>query len=238
MKKTKLIDIHTHIIPNVDDGAESFDESILMLEDMIDNGIEDVILTPHYQSVAQTHSLERQKSNFNKLKKMVNKRNLNINLYLGHEIRYQSHLNPNYNKLTLANSNYVLIEFSTRTKTDCLKVVKEIKSLNLIPIIAHVERYYYVKYNDLIKLKEAGALLQVNSSSITEKDGWFSSKELIEQMIEEELIDIIASDIHGINYRYHSVKIAYDYLKDKISEKYLNKLIYENPKKIIANKKD
>src|SRR5690625_1128962 len=235
MCKIKLIDIHTHLIPYVDDGVESYDESIKILNTMIEDGVTDVICTPHYQSSATRSNLNLMKKNFAILKKKVADNKMNINLHYGNEVRYRKELNPEYNNLTLANSNYILLEFNFNTYVNIINVVKIIKELKLIPIIVHVERYRYLSFNDMFKLKEAGALLQINSSSITEDKGWFQSKELINKMIDNELIDIIASDVHGINYRYHSVRIAYDYLLNKVDNEYLNDICYNNQLKILQN---
>lgn len=203
---------------------------------MIKDGVTDVICTPHFQSSATRRTLKQQKTNFFKLKQLVNKKKLNINIHLGHEIRYRDHLEPDYKNLTLANSKYILVEFNTISEDDIVGVVRKLINLGLKPIIAHVERYFYIDYNDLIEIRKNGALLQVNSSSITDEQGWFSSKDLINRMIKEELIDIIASDIHGINFRYHSVRLAYDYLIDKVDKNYLDKICYYNQINIIKGK--
>lgn len=237
MDNNKLIDIHTHLIPGVDDGVGSYEESIEILETMIKDGVTDVICTPHFQSMATRSDLKTKEENYKELIQRVKDSKLNINLHYGHEVRYHSHLKPNYEDFTLANSKYILIEFSTRREDKIFDVIYDLKARGLIPIIAHVERYPYVKYQDLLKLKQMGALLQVNSSSITSSKGWFSSKKLINRMIKEELIDIIASDIHGINYRYHSVRLAYDYLLDKVDKKYLDKICYYNQLNILNSNK-
>src|SRR5690554_1552589 len=92
--KIKLVDIHTHLIPDVDDGSSSIEESIAMVENMINDGITDVIATPHVQSMATTKSVAEQRTGFLYLKDAIAKSGLDINLYLGFEVRYVPHLRP------------------------------------------------------------------------------------------------------------------------------------------------
>lgn len=233
-KKIKLIDIHTHLIPGVDDGVENYKESIEILNKMINDGVTDVICTPHFQSVVTKSDTQTMEEKFNILKEKVENLNLNINLHFGYEVKYCSHLKPKYENYTLLGGKYLLIEFNTRNEPKIFDVIYDLKAKGLTPIIAHVERYPYLKYESILKLKKLGALIQVNSSSITDSKGWFFSKRLINRMIKEEIIDIIASDVHGIEYRYHSIRLAYDYLiKNKVNKKYVEKICYYNQLEII-----
>lgn len=230
----KLIDIHTHLIPNVDDGSSSIDESILIINKMIRDGIKEVILTSHVQSTATKATPEQQRLNFEILKSKVLELNLDIKLHQGFEVRYHQHLKPNYRELTLTDSKYILLEFSTISQTPISDIIHNIKTLNLIPVIAHVERYQYVELEDIIEFKGLGALIQVNSGSIldpyTKRE-----KKLINSLLKHKLVDIVASDTHNSTNRKNTLKDAYDYLHKKVDDEYLNLMFYVNPKKIIDN---
>lgn len=233
----KLIDIHTHIIPNVDDGAKSFDEALQMILKMVDDGITDVIATPHFQSVATKSTVEEQQKKFVELKNKVIENNLRINLHFGHEVRFISHLRPDYKKLTLANSNYILIEFSYVNNPMIDEVVLNLRALGLIPIIAHVERYRYIKKSDIKYLKELGALIQVNAETVYNPNDR-KEKKYINNLLKNKLIDFIASDVHNNNTRSSNLRKAYDHLKGKINDQYLEEIFYNNAKKLLTVNKE
>lgn len=231
---SKFIDIHSHILPLVDDGSSSFDESVMMLKAMITDSITDVILTPHYQSPATKSTLEEKAVTFNKLKQIVLEQNLNIKLHYGHEVRYQSHLKPDYKNLTLANSNYILLEFSYDNDPDIFEVLYNLKTLDLIVVLAHVERYVYLDYSTIVEAKEAGALIQVNAKSIYKPNNK-RIKKLVNKLLKNKVIDFIASDAHNTTTRPNDLKKAYDFLANKYDQEYLSDIFYNNAKIIIDN---
>lgn len=234
MKEIKLIDIHTHIIPNVDDGSNSFKESFMMLEEMINQGVTDVFATPHVHSNATKAPWETQVEQFNVLKEKA--KHLDINLHLGAEARYRKNLQTNYEDYKIVGTNYILMEFSWYTKDDVHGVLKTLKAKGLIPIVAHVERYSYLTIDDYIKMKEDGVLLQVNTGAILgiDKEAWQKAAKVL---IDNKLADFVASDSHNTVNRLANLKEGYCFLKDKIDEKYLNDLFYNNALKIIESKK-
>jgi len=233
--KIKLVDIHTHLIPDVDDGSFSIEESIAMVETMINDGITDVIATPHVQSMATTKSVAEQRTGFLYLKDAIAKSGLDINLYLGFEVRYVPHLRPDYEELTLNNSKYILMEFSNSTDHDLVDVFFNLRGLGLTPVIAHIERYSYMTLEYAEQLKKLGAIIQVNANSII-KPRSKHIKKLVNAMLKNEVIDIIASDMHNLRQRPNNLKKAYMHLKNKVSKEYLDELFYSNGKKIIENK--
>lgn len=228
----RFIDIHNHTIPLVDDGSNSFEESLEMIQEMINQGITDAILTPHIQSVATKGTIDDKINNFNKLKTLIKEKNLPINIYFGHEVRYVSHLKPKYQELVINNTNYLLMEFSYGNDPDILEVVLNLSALGLKVIIAHVERYRYLNYNKIVDLKLNGALIQVNAKTIYEP---FSRgvKKLVHKLLKNKIIDFIATDAHNTTKRPVDLKKAYEFLKDKYDETYLEDIFYNNAKNII-----
>src|SRR5690554_977578 len=234
MEKVKFIDIHTHIIPNVDDGARSFTESLRMLELMIEQGVTDVIATPHINSNATTATWEKQVSQYEILKEKA--KELNINLYLGAEVKYRKYLITHYDKHVIENTNYILMEFSWSTYEDIFGILESLQEKGFKPIIAHVERYSYLSLDDYKKLKAKGILLQVNAASFlgSGREHWIENAKLL---IKEKLVDFIATDAHNTETRVPNIKKAYQELKGKLSENYLNDIFYNNPSKIIKKVK-
>lgn len=228
----KMIDIHTHLIPFVDDGACDFDESLSMIERLIEDGVSDVIITPHNQSVVTKKDRDEQKKLFQKLNLLVKEKGFKINLHLGSELRYRSHLTPNYKEHVLGNSKYLLLEFSTRKEEPIEDLVYNLSRNGYKPIIAHIERYPYLKFKDYNNLRSSGALIQVNANAVLGEDGK-KIQRLVLKMLKDQLIDFIASDTHNLEKRPPNLKEAYKFLENKIDKEYLDKLFYLNAKMII-----
>lgn len=231
-----MIDIHTHIIPFVDDGAKSLESSLKMIEKEISIGVTDIILTPHYRKNMFETSLDDIKDSFNQLKEEVEKRKLNVKLFLGQEIYCNDSKelieNLEENKvITINNKKYILLEFHYIKKIDVSEIVYLIRLKGYIPIIAHIERYEYL--NDIDKiydLVESGALIQVNASSIIGKHGG-KIKKFCMKLIKNNLIDFISSDIHENRENY--LDKAYKFISKKLTQEIANKLFIENAKKLI-----
>ena len=162
-----MIDIHTHILPAVDDGAKSFEDSLKMIQLEIENGVDTIILTPHYfknELNAQNKDLI-----FAQYEKLLEKtKDLNIKLILGSEIYYSDEIMDELisNKIiTLGNSKYLLIEFSLYNEYyNIPDVFLDIMALGYKVIFAHPERYVYLSVNQIKKISELGCLIQINTS--------------------------------------------------------------------------
>lgn len=227
-----MIDIHSHIIPNVDDGSTSMDASINLLKDAIKEGITDIICTPHYRKMMFETSIDEIKEQFNNLVIEAKRNDLDVNLYLGQEIyiRRPSALRDykNNNRLmTLNNSDWLLLEFSYTNDIDISEVVFNAKLDGYNSIIAHIERYQYVDINQAIEIKSSGALIQVNASSINGKYG-FATKRRVMKLIKNNLVDFVASDIHQT--RENGMAKAYNKIVKKFGLEVANKLFKENAK--------
>lgn len=202
MSKT---DIHSHILFNVDDGSKSIKESVSLLQNLKNIGFTDVILTPHYINGSSYNADNAKKrEHFNRLQEELIRNNININIYLGNEI----FINNNINNLIkedvispLNNSKYVLVELPFHNPILNLDdIIYELKYNNLIPIIAHPERYTYFQknYKEVDKLKEDGVLFQGNYASIIGRYGT-NSKKLFKYMLKNKYIDFLGTDIHSLN---------------------------------------
>lgn len=234
-----MIDIHSHIIPNVDDGAKSIDESLKMLEDEIKMGVTDVICTPHYRRHMFTTGANEVYLSFLNLKEEIEKRNLNINVYLGQEIYIHSlqgfkktlEMLDNKGIYTFENTKYILIEFSYTEEIDIAEAAYMAIMRGYKPIIAHIERYQYI--NSLARVQEiidVGALIQVNASSIIGKDG-AKAKKFIKNLIKNDMVSFVSSDIHfkRINYLLN----AYNYVAKKHTKEIADKIFTLNAFEIL-----
>ena len=227
-----MIDIHNHILPKVDDGSQDLEFSIQMIEKEIADGVESVILTPHVQSHVSKVEPENLKKVFLELQEEVVKRGLKVNLYLGAEILYRSHLTPDYQLISLAGSKYILIEFSISVDTPIEDIVYDLSRQGFIPIVAHVERYNYLSFDDYSRIKNSGGMLQLNGNSIMGIDPKVNKK-LCMKILKAGLADFVASDAHNLGVRIPNLKETYQYLEKHLPKEYLEKIFYSNAKKIV-----
>ena len=212
-----MFDIHTHIIPYVDDGSSSLEESINMIKHEIDIGVTDIICTPHHIFHRYEASVEVIQERFNFLKEEVEKLNLPIKLYLGQEICYTHRediisMLKNGTLLTLNNTNRVLLEFSfTREPEDILDVIYNFNINGYQVIVAHVERYEWMTLDKVVALRNEGALIQINSNSILGLTSW-KEKRFVKKLLKKGLVDYIASDTHS--FRPSTLDKSYKKIKN------------------------
>ncbi len=187
-----MVDIHTHILYGVDDGSDSKETSKFLLDQAKENNITKILLTPHQNE--ETNNTEELKTKFESFKEEF--KDYNIEFYLGSEIYYYEKMLDdldNNKLLTLNNTKYVLLEFSTLIETDIKGIVYDTFIRGYNPIIAHIERYTYLKLEDYYEIKGQGALIQVNAHSFMNK----AYKKQLKYLLKNNLIDFISSDCHN-----------------------------------------
>jgi len=224
-----VIDIHTHILPNVDDGSPDLDTSIDLIKNEINQGVTDIFVTPHYYKYrGYLSSSEQNKKIFDELVDKVNELNLKINLYLGMEVYYTIDMLKLLDDNTLSTMNhskYVLIEFSLNKELESIpEAINNLTAKGYVPIIAHPERYpYLTNIREYEFIKKMGALIQINASSI---NGYYGRKvkKFVLNLIKNNLVDFVASDIHS--FRTSKLLDAYHIVKKQFSEEIANKLFF------------
>lgn len=232
-----MIDIHTHIVPYVDDGSKTTEDSLRMLEDEIREGVTDVICTPHFRRGMFEKSLKETELEFNVFKKEVVKRGLNINIYLGQEIfiHHMSSFNRYFDNdyiRPLNNTNVYLLEFDYFDDIDVTEVAYNVHLQKKKVIIAHIERYTYLTIDDARELKNIGAYIQVNASSVLGKHG-LRVKSKVTKLLKEGLVDFVASDIHSSRTNY--LAKAYDKVEKKYGKEYAKAIFEDNARELLLN---
>ncbi|MBR2337334.1 MAG: hypothetical protein IKA61_05280 [Clostridia bacterium] len=232
-----MTDIHCHVLPFVDDGSDSFETSVSMLEEQIRQGVKNVILTPHYRQGFYFADDGEIRKCFDELLAKVKERGLNINLFLGREITVYDNLEKDVKEgrfISLANSRFVLLEFPYSTDTDIEEICYKIKLLGYVPVVAHVERYSYYRSVEKVKrLKECGAVIQVNSAPIV-KASMASENKFVKKLLKGKLVDVVASDWHST--RTNCFQDAYQKVKSKYKD-YADLIFDINPTHIINSGK-
>lgn len=237
----KFIDIHSHILPGADDGADSYETSMRMLKCAAADGILKIILTPHNKPGHRHMHLSKMAAEAEELRNMMRKEGINIELHMGNELYYRNGLLDelgNGTAKTLAVSNYVLVEFNPLEDYDYIR--NGLYSLLMggyYPILAHVERYKNVcaKKYGIDDLVEMGCYIQVNAGSVMGKFGQ-KTKRIVKNMLKRQLVHFIATDAHDLDKRAPSLSKCADYVRKKYGEDYSGKLFYENPLSVIEDR--
>ena len=238
-----MIDIHSHILPGIDDGSCNIEESISILKQAKNNNVTDIILTPHYILGSEYNSSYTDNIKiFNELKNVIKQEELDINLYLGNEVFVENNMIELLDKqeiTTLNNTNYILFELPLNNSYNGLKdLIFELKVKGYIPVIAHPERYAFLKDNpSLIEdLIDKGALFQCNIGSFL---GVYGKKvqEVALLFLKHNVISFIGSDIHSKNHSFYDIiKECKELMRKYISEREINNLFENNAKALLNNK--
>ena len=235
-----MIDIHTHIIHGVDDGSDTIEESVAILKSALNNGVTDIIFTPHYIEPAE-YNKQEVLSRFEQLKNEVYKNDLDIKLHLGNEIAVYGNINQilqDGDIFTLANSKYILIEFPMNSDVSyVLDTIYEIRIKGLVPIIAHPERCecFRIHYDRIKEAVNEGALIQCNTGSLIGTYG-NTAKKIVKKLLKEGLVHFFATDTHSIkNNRYdnlHKVESEVEKIMGRFEK---NKLFVYNARNVLIN---
>lgn len=235
-----MIDIHTHIIPNIDDGSKSVEETFKLINEAKEAGFTDIILTPHYITNYYETPGAEVKFWTESLQKIVDEKNLGVKLHSGMEIYISEELSElvrNGTVITLANSKYVLIEFPMNT---IMRNVDEIlfimRNMGYKVIIAHPERYKCIQENIeyAMQLVEEGCMLQSNYGSIVDMYGK-EAKKTLKKLLKMNLVSFLGTDTHKEETIYKVIPKILKNLKKVISEEKLYEITTLNPRKILDN---
>lgn len=235
-----MVDVHSHIVFGVDDGAKTIEDSIEMLKEAQKAGFTDVILTPHYiegcYEVEMTTILEK----IERIKEQLEKEKIPIQIYVGNEMYITSDimtLMDTKKASTLNQTRYVLFELPMNTEcVNLTEVVYQILSAGKIPIMAHPERYSWVQKdpNKLIPLIEDGVLLQANYGSVLGQYGK-TCKETVKILLEHQMIHLLGSDVHRPNHIYLKIEEAMHIIQKWIGEEAYTYLSTVNAQKVLQD---
>jgi Capsular polysaccharide biosynthesis protein len=239
----KFYDIHCHYMYGVDDGSKSPEMTLSMLDQAYEQGVRGVIMTPHYNPKAWHKSAEELRERFREVRKLVKaKGHADMKLWLGSEIFYHKDKTPSEmldgNLISMAKSGYLLMEFHTTVEYSYIEAaVTEAQGAGYIPILAHIERFDALRgdLDKVAQIKNAGALIQVNASSVIGDEG-FRIKSFVKKLLKNRMIEFVATDTHrDAKWRVPNLGPAADYIYKKCSENYADEIFIHNPRMIIEN---
>lgn len=240
MKVSKyMIDIHSHILPQIDDGAVNIDITLEMLKNAVKDGTQKIVATPHYCMGYGTSKISEIKDYVNKLNSLMKEKKIKIEIYSGQEVYLNEYIIKDYlegNIGTINDSKYMITECPIdKFNDDIFDIIYEFKIREIIPIIAHPERYIPVVENFLYinKFIENGCLFQMNSGSI---QGLFGKrvKLIAKLLLDNGIYNFIGSDAHNNTNRTTGLSKAIN-LSNKINVESEKKFM-ESANKLLENK--
>lgn len=233
-----MIDIHCHLSYGVDDGPSTFAESVKMLEEAARCGIETIIATPHYQE----NVFEANKAEEILREVKLEGKKYGIKVIQGYENFYVptiAWLMKDRKRMTLHDTEYILLEFPFNAKPkDCTRTIDRLVSEQIVPILAHPERYrnFTKGFPDFLPLIKAGCLIQIDVASILGVYG-LKVKSFARHLIDLKLVDFVASNAHNARDYCEWYGSAYQKVLQWAGEEYTASLFKINAEKLILKAK-
>lgn len=238
----QIIDTHNHSLPNIDDGAKSYEMALQMLQISVNEGVTDVVLTPHHLNGAFNNIAEHVKHQASLLKQEADKQNIKVNLHTASEIHLVpetiEHLLEGKALTYCDHGKAALLELPKNSiPTGVERILSELVYQGITPIIAHPERNSTLKH-DFGQLKEwvsFGCKSQVTGQSCS---GAFGSElqKITMNMIADGLVHIVASDAHRPRGRSPSLIDSIKAIQQHFNDDICNTLFCINPLNLLEGK--
>lgn len=208
-------DMHSHLLPGIDDGLQKIDDTILFIKQLHRLGYQKLICTPHIFSGVHPNSPATILPVLNSVKEILHNREIPVNIEAAAEYMVDHEFAQsikNGDQLLTFGDNYILIEMSYVAASSYLhQVIFDLKLAGLQPVIAHPERYsyYHVQFHNYEELKDRGCLFQVNLLSLC---GYYGNpiKKVAEKLLKNKMIDFVGTDMHHQNHLQTTKKFAED----------------------------
>lgn len=225
-----MVDMHSHVLPGIDDGAQNPKESIILIKKMMELGISKIIATPHIMADYYKNNAETINGALALLKAELEKEHIAIEIEAAAEHYFDETFETRIDdgKLMIMGDNYVLFELSFISQPpNILAIIEKMLNLGYHPILAHPERYGYMTIDQLRHLRDYGCYLQLNTISLT---GYYGKqvKAMAEAMVDHQLVDFISSDMHHPKHA--------EAFKNALTTSYVDRLLHDYPLKNIMLK--
>jgi len=236
-----MIDTHLHILPGVDDGPETIQESLALARALVQEGIHSAIVTPHYNDEFPQRSAAEIQDRVNELQQELEHSNIPLRLFVGHEALIKPGLIEDLQTgrlATLNHSRYLLLELWYSTwLPETERVIFELQAYGIVPIIAHPERYRAIQKDParLTALVRQGVLTQLTASSLIGMQG-NTARHSAEVLLKRGLIHCIASDAHGLQRRPPGVLLGLQRASALLGQAHVYQMTEICPATIVNNK--
>lgn len=237
-----MYDLHCHIIPGADDGAQSIEETLHMLRIAASGMTRGIICTPHcnIEGVCENYWSAALDASVKKIRETAEKENLPVKLYAGQEVFLEGDFIKHIKAgkiITLNGSDYLLAEFPFDEKaSSAYRKAALLRAEGYKPIIAHPERYGFIieQVDAAATLKEIGCLLQINKGSLK---GTFGERVAFtaHRIVSQRMADFVASDAHSPYKRTPHLLDVHEIISTLYSLEYADFLLNDNPLRVIRN---
>lgn len=236
---TKLVDLHCHILPYVDDGALRTEESDELLDMLFRQGVRVLCATPHLRKGMFETPDQEIRVQFSELLKRASRRNYPMRMFLSREYHCDALFRECLQAgrvLPMGEGNSLLLEFSHLHSYETIRAwVSDVRALGYRPLIAHAERYPALTGSPerVSALIGMGAKIQMNAGSVLGREG-FRQASWSRRLLKEALVHVIASDSHDPMDRPPELDACANYLRKKVGESCLQALLRDNPIEILT----
>lgn len=240
-----MIDIHSHIVFDVDDGPKTIEDSRALLEESYRQGVRTIISTSHRRKGMFETPEEKIEENFKQVQELAKEIADDLTILYGAEIYYTSDI---LDKLEqgkiprLADSQYALIEFSMITPyKEIHTALSNVLRLGVTPVVAHIERYHCLENDEkkVCDLINMGCYTQINSSSVLKPklfgDTYKFMKKRAQFFLEKDLVHFVASDMHNLDPRPPYMQEAYQIISKKYGESHAEQLFRKNQELLLRS---
>ena len=240
-----MIDIHSHIVFDVDDGPRDLADSRALLEESYRQGVRTIISTSHRRKGMFETPENKIAEHFKLVQEIAKEISDDLTVLYGAEIYYTSDVLDKLEKKTipnLADTRYALIEFSMTTPyKEIHTALSSVLRLGITPVVAHIERYHCLE-NDEKKVRDLidmGCYMQINSSSVLKPklfgDKYKFMKKRARFFLEKDLVHFVASDMHNLDDRPPYMEEAYQIISKKYGVAYAEQLFRKNQEILLRN---
>lgn len=233
-----MVDIHTHILPRIDDGPENLEDSIQLINALALSGVTHIVSTSHYYSenISYDRFVDRRSRRLTEIRQAIKEHNIPVDIISGCEVNI-SKLILNLDtvkELCFENTNKILLEIphqETELDTALDLIEKIISYYNVVPVVAHVERYdfFLKKMKNIEYLKDMGCIIQIDAHCLFER---FRDKRFAIKAIEKGYVDVVASDCHDTTSRKPNLAEAYDVVAKKLGDQAVQ-MLKDNAENVI-----
>jgi tyrosine-protein phosphatase YwqE len=222
---TVVTDMHSHVLPGIDDGAQNVEESIFLIKKMMALGIKKIIATPHVMIDYYRNDADSIGNALTTLKAALKEQNIEIEISAAAEHYFDETFEKRIEerKAFTMGDNYVLFELSFVTQPpNLIPIIQKMKDAGYKPILAHPERYAYMDIEQMKTIRSWGCDLQLNTIALS---GYYGkrAKKIAEEMVDNQMVDFISSDMH---HPRHAAAF-----ESTLAMPYLKKLLFDYPLK-------
>ena len=221
-----VVDMHSHVLPGIDDGAQTPEESVFLIKKMMELGIKKIIATPHVMVDYYRNDRDSIMNALAVLKEELKNQNIDIPVEAAAEHYFDETFEKRIDErslMTMGADNYVLFELSfINEPPNVIQMIQKMRDAGYKPILAHPERYAYMDIDRMIAIRSWGCSLQINTISLT---GYYGkpTQKMAESMVDHQIVDFISSDMH---HPRHAAAF-----EDALTTPYLEKLLKDYPLK-------